>query len=104
MDRGAPRRLHLADRDQLVAKRLERLHHRLEREVASLRFRMPGIWINAARKVDRAEAERRGRRCGERWDHGVQERKCDRGAQGTTHERAAREMLLRNEHGCSLID
>ena len=43
MDRRAPRRFHLADRHELIAERLQRLHHRLEREVAPLRIGMPGV-------------------------------------------------------------
>ena len=59
--RCAPRRLHLADRDKLIAERLERLHDRLELEVGAGVVRMPGVGIHAVRHVDRAEPERRAR-------------------------------------------
>ena len=61
VDRLAPRRLHLADRHQLIAERLERLHHRLElRSSLPGLVRMPGVGKHAVRHVDRAEPERRG--------------------------------------------
>jgi hypothetical protein len=90
--RLAPRRLHLADRDQLIAERLERLHHRLELEVAADLRRVPGIGIHAARQVDHAKPERRGggsaalsRQC---RHHRVEEGQGHRGAEGTPQERA----------------
>ena len=103
VDRLAPRRLHLADRDQLIPEPFQRLHHRLEDEVAPRRIGMPGSGKHATREVDRTEAERRFRRSGERRYHGVQERQCYCGAHGSAHESAARKMLLRDDHGCSLF-
>src|SRR5262249_33099025 len=86
MDRRSPGRFHLADRYELVAERLERLHHGLEREVAPLFLRMPGVGPYAAREVDSAEAERRGRGGGERRYHRVHKRQRNRGAHGASHE------------------
>ncbi len=107
VDRCAPRRLHLADRDQLIAERFERLHDRLELEVAPLLLRMPGVGEHAVRHVDRAEPERRvrrrARRGRERRHHRVQQGQRDRGTEGTVQERAAGQMLLRDDHGYSTL-
>src|SRR5580698_6296746 len=103
MDRRTPRRLHLADRDQLISEAFQRLHHRLEDEVTPLRIGMPGSGKHATREVDRTEAERRLRRRGECRRHGVQEWQRDRSAQSSTHEGAARKMLFRDDHSYSLF-
>ena len=85
----AVRRLHPADRHQVAAVRLERLHDRLELEVAAGLVRMPQLRIDAVRDVDRAEPERplRGLRR-ERGNHRVEERhrdhRCPRRRAGTS--------------------
>src|SRR5262249_15809034 len=104
VDRLAPRRFHLADGHQLIAELFQRLHHRLEREVAAFSLRMPGVGPHAAREVGRAEPEAPPWRRGERRNHRVQERQCDRGAHCASHERTARKMLLGDDHGFSLSD
>jgi hypothetical protein len=75
--RFAPRRLHLTDGHELIAERLDRLHHRLEREVAAGLLRMPRVGVDTAWHVDDAEAERRPRPRlrDERRRHGVEPRK-----------------------------
>ena len=107
VDRGAPRRLHLADRDQLIAERLERLHDRLELEVAAgLRPDATCPGYTPFGHVDRAEPERRRRGRvrlrGERRHHRVEQRQRDRGAERAAQERAAGQMLLRDDHGYSV--
>ena len=52
------RSFHLADGDEVVPKRFERLHDRLEFEVAADLVRMPQLRINAVRHIDCAEAKR----------------------------------------------
>src|SRR5579885_1630029 len=98
MNGFAPRRLHLADGHELLAEGLQRLHDRLEDEVGALLIRMPGIGVDAIRKIDGAEAERPGGRGRQSRRHRVQKRQRDASAQRATQECAARKMLLRNEH------
>jgi hypothetical protein len=93
-----------ADRDELVAESLEGLHDRLELEVGADGCRMPRIRIHAVRHVDRSEPERRlgcrlrlGR---QRRHHRIEHGQRHRGAKGTAKERAAGQMLLRDDHGC----
>src|SRR4030095_13419085 len=93
--------------DELVAERLERLHHRLERESGTDLVRMPRIGKHAVGHVDRAEAERRGRSAarlrGKRRHHRTQEGQRHGCAESTLQERAAGQVLLRDEHGyCAL--
>jgi len=99
-----PRRFHLADRHQLIAEALERLHDRLELEVRALGRRMPRVGVHPVRHVDRTEAERRAcggfSLCRERRHHGIEQGKRHRGAKRTLQESAAGQMLLRNDHGC----
>ena len=63
---------------------------------------MPGVGIHAARHVDRAEPERRARRRlrlrRERRHHGIEQRQRHRGAERAAQERAAGQMLLRDDH------
>ena len=107
VDRLAPRCLHLADRDELVAEPLERLHDRLELEVGTDGCRMPRIRIHAVRHVDGPEPERRlgcrlrlGR---QRRHHRIEHGQRHSGAKGTAQERAAGQMLLRDDHGCCTL-
>ena len=102
--RGGPRRPtapHLADRHQLVAERLERLHDRLELEV---RCRpAPGARYPATRR-----SGSRPRRSGTAWPppsalrrqrrhHRVEQRQRHRGAE-VPRRSAAGQVLLRDEH------
>jgi hypothetical protein len=97
-ERGA----HLADRHDLVAERLERLHHLLEREILAGLVGMPEFRPHAAREIHRAEPERRVCRClalgRQGRNHGVEERERHGGAHGAAQERAAGQVLLRNDH------
>ena len=103
----SPGRLHAADGDERVAKRLERLHHRLELEVAADLGGMPRVRKHAVRQVDGAETERRrsgraalGRDC---RHHRVEERQRHGGAHGALQERTAGQVLFRDVHGyCAL--
>ena len=65
--------------------------------------RMPRVGEHAARHVDRAEPERRARRRArlrrERRHHRVEQGQRHRGAEGAAQERAAGQMLLRDDHG-----
>src|SRR5687768_14047528 len=60
---GSRRRRHLADRDQLIAERLERLHHLPELEVRANGLGMEEIGPYAVREVHRAEPEWRVSSC-----------------------------------------
>ena len=66
---------------------------------------MPRVGEHAVRHVDRAEPERRARRRArlrrERRHHRIQQGQRHRGAEGTAQERAAGQMLLRDDHGYS---
>ena len=107
VNRLAPRRFHLADRDELVAESLEGLHDRLELEVGTDGCRMPRIRKYAVGHVDGPEPERRlgcrlrlGR---QRRHHRIEHGQRHSGAKGTAQERAAGQMLLRDDHGCCTL-
>ena len=107
VDRFAPRRLHLADGDELIAEPLERLHDRLELEVAADGRRMPRVRVHAVRHVDGPEPERRlcrRPRLGRQGrHHRIEHGQRHRGAKGAAQERAAGQMLLRDDHGCCTL-
>ncbi len=95
-----------AEHVQMLAERLERLHRRTELEVRADRFRRPQERPRAlvagaddpVRRVDIAESNRR--LCAEhggRGPHGIEQRKCDGGAQAT-QERPPRERLVQIDH------
>src|SRR5207248_11707145 len=88
-------------------ERFERLHDRLELEVAAGLLRMPRVGEHAVGHVDGTEPERRlrsgARLRRERRHHRIQQRQRHRRAESTAHERAAGKMLLCNDHGfCTL--
>src|SRR6185503_15852232 len=96
-----------ADGDERVAIRLERLHHRLELEVAADVAGMPRVGKHAVRQVDGAETERRrGGRAAlgrERRHHRVEERQRHGGADGALQERTTGQVLLGDVHGYCVL-
>src|SRR5690606_25774074 len=74
-----------------------------ELEAGARLLGMPRIRKNAVGKINSAEAEwtsrrRRRRLCGERRDHRIEHGQRHHGAERAAQERAAREVLLGDDH------
>src|SRR5205823_8132746 len=91
---------------QLLPEFLERLEDRRKFKVGVLGRRSPPVHDRAMREIDESHARlwtrgrlRKGSRCG---NHRLQQRQSYRDT-CATKEHAARKMLLRYEHGFSLL-